>query len=132
MNCSFETPKFKNPQSLIKSVLSTVVIANIILAAVSFAKDLLLASYLGTSGEADAFYMAFFIPDNFGNNLLAASAGVACVPLFSGLFVGEEFNRLYGSLRNITLAFMIISCALAAGMLIFRNETVALVAGVLT
>ncbi len=43
-------------------------------------KDSFLAGYLGTSGVADAFFMAFFIPDMLGNNLLAAAFGITAAP----------------------------------------------------
>lgn len=73
----------------LKSV-SILVILNILLAALALIKDILLASYMGTSSEADGFLISFFIPDMIGNNLLATTIGTSCIPIFSRLYFKKD------------------------------------------
>ncbi|MFT9055429.1 MAG: lipid II flippase MurJ [Ethanoligenens sp.] len=85
-----------------RSILAVVFI-NILLAAVALFKDIILAAYLGTSAQADAFTLAFFIPDMVGNNLVAAAVGVSCVPLFARLHQDKP-----AGLRNLVIAINLL------------------------
>ena len=96
----------------LKDTVSTVILINLILAAVALLKDVFMASYLGTSGQADAFLLAYFIPDTTGNNLLAAALGTACVPVFSRLYIFRETGRLKKTVTGITVYFMFVSLLL--------------------
>lgn len=63
---------------------------NLLLAAVAMIKDMVLASFMGTTDLADAFTLAFYIPDIIGNTLVAASVGIACIPVFTAAVMTEE------------------------------------------
>jgi murein biosynthesis integral membrane protein MurJ len=99
--------------SSLKSV-STLVIINILLAALALIKDILLASYMGTSSKADGFLIAFFIPDMIGNNLLANTIGTSCIPIFSKLYTKKKsysINIVFNIINIITFlitAFVVI------------------------
>lgn len=69
---------------------------HVLLAGIAFIKDVLTASYFGTTIAADAFALAFFIPDTIGNNWLASAVGVACVPVFASLHPSGPINMNYG------------------------------------
>lgn len=75
----------------------------ILLAGIAFLKDVLIASYFGTSPVADAFTLAFFIPDTIGNNWFAAAVGVASVPIFASLHSDNQNNLKFS--RNFQLYF---------------------------
>lgn len=98
--------------------ISGILVINILLAVVAFGKDILLASYLGTSASADAFLLAFFLPDTVGNNLLAAAIGVACVPVFAH---AKEVKPPGYLLRLVSMALVTVGglsvLLLAAGFL---------------
>lgn len=87
------------------------VIVNILLAGVAFLKDILLARYFGTSYQADSLYLAFFLPDIIGNGLLAASIGIACVPVFASVAqsgINAHNNQMVKKVLVIT--FLLSSC----------------------
>lgn len=106
------TALFKITTNLFGNTVSLIIMINLILAAVALFKDVFMASYLGTSSQADAFLLAYFLPDTVGNNLLASSLGIACVPVFSRLFVANEHYRLNKSITVIILYFMVFSVLL--------------------
>jgi hypothetical protein len=54
----------------IKTSTGTLIIINIMLALVSFLKDVLLAYYIGTTAYADAVSLALLIPDIVGEIIL--------------------------------------------------------------
>jgi putative peptidoglycan lipid II flippase len=63
--------------------VNILILINLLLAGVAFIKDVLLAHYFGTSVHGDSLYIAFFLPDTIGNNLLAAAIGLSCIPVFT-------------------------------------------------
>jgi putative peptidoglycan lipid II flippase len=94
-----------------------VVIINLIVAGLSFFKDVLMAMYMGTSLEADALTLAYFIPDSIGNNLLGAGIGVACVPIFSRLRMlqpGALSRTISRTVRNYVLVALLVLAILYA------------------
>ncbi len=107
---------FKGMKDLIQNTVSTVAVINLILAATALFKDIFLAFYLGTSVQADALLLAYFIPDTAGNNLLASALGVACVPVFSRLYVTGEQLRLNRAVAGSIIYFGALSFIL---MIIF-------------
>lgn len=75
----------------------------ILLAGISFLKDLLYAVYFGTTAQADLFSLAFFLPDMVGNNLIATALSVVVVPFFTIYHVqgeGEKFHRMASTLMR--------------------------------
>ncbi|HZG78493.1 MAG TPA: lipid II flippase MurJ, partial [Paenibacillus sp.] len=79
-------------------LVGPVVLLNLGVALAAFLKDVFLAKTLGTSPEADALTIAFFLPDAIGNNLYAYAIGVVCVPLFAreAASGAAEFRRAVG------------------------------------
>lgn len=96
----------------IGGAIRSVAAINLALAAAALFKDIFMASYLGTSAEADALVLAYFIPDTVGNNLLASALGVACIPLFSRLYVAGDSRRLAGAVSACTVLFAAAATAL--------------------
>lgn len=86
-----------------------IVILNAGVAVLAFIKDLLTATYLGTSMQADAFTLAYFIPDTFGSNLLAGSIGISCVPIFSKLLATGQHARLWRTIRGLLIYALILA-----------------------
>src|SRR5690554_4316421 len=87
-------------------------IINVFTALLAFVKDIMLAAYLGTTLQADALTLAFFIPDSVGNSMLAAAISVGCIPIYSKLVVLEQYRRLQRSFRYISIRFIMISILL--------------------
>lgn len=73
-----------------KSAVGPVIIINIILSFVAVARDMALASYLGTTVQADALLLAFFVPDMIGAGLLSVSIIASCVPVYSKVYVRDK------------------------------------------
>jgi len=88
-------------QSAILGQVGMVAMLNAAVAVFAFIKDVLMASYFGTSIQADAFNLAYFIPDMLGCNLIAASLGVSCVPVFSKLSAIGQSERMWQTLRSV-------------------------------
>ncbi|WP_170206535.1 murein biosynthesis integral membrane protein MurJ [Psychrobacillus lasiicapitis] len=82
------------------------VLFNLLLAFVAFIKDIVLASYFGTSGIADAINLAFFLPDTLGNNLVGAAIGVACIPILTRLTLSKD-PMLYRQTVQKTVAVIL-------------------------
>ena len=93
--------------------ISSVALINLVLALVSLAKDLFLAGYLGTSAQADALLLAYFIVDASGNGLLGSAVGVAIIPVLAGLQASGEQQRLIKLARSLVVYSVVISTALA-------------------
>ena len=63
---------------------------NLLLAFVAFMKDMVFASYFGTSGLADSINLAFFLPDTLGNNLIGAAIAVSSIPILTKLALKQD------------------------------------------
>ncbi|BAU29708.1 murein biosynthesis integral membrane protein MurJ [Aneurinibacillus soli] len=98
-----------------------VALINLLLAIVAFGKDLMQATYFGTSPSADALTLAFFIPDTVGNNLLASAIGVACVPMFCKLLVQRETKRLQLLFIRVTVYTFLFSGGCFLLFYLFQN-----------
>lgn len=118
--------------SKISSSFKIVFIINVLLAVTAFAKDLVFAAFLGTSVEADAYWLAYFLPDLLVNNLLGMALANACIPIFSILNTDEQQNYLVRKFTNI-LFFANIFAGFLFGVLFFASkQTVGLIAAGLT
>ena len=71
-------------------LVHVLILFNLLLAFVAFIKDIVLASYFGTSGIADAINLAFFLPDTLGNNLIGAAIAVSSIPILTKLSLNED------------------------------------------
>lgn len=112
----------------VSAAIISVFAINILLAVVAFGKDVLLASYLGTSAAADAFLLAFFLPDTIGNNLLAAAIGVACVPVFAHVKAVKSEEYLARLLNAVLLSVVGLSVLLFAAGYFWREAVLSYLA----
>lgn len=108
-------------------VISVVAVINILLSAVALFKDIFLASYLGTSANADAFSLAFFIPDMSSNVLLSTAVGIGCVPLFTNLLHQKKQIALRDVFMAINLLISGIAAVLTLLIWLFREPLITLV-----
>lgn len=106
------------------SLISGIMAVNIMLAIIALMKDILTAHYLGTTAEADALLLAYFIPDNIGNILFAAAIGTACVPVFAKLSVLEEEERLNNCIRNINYSMFFLAILLFIAFYLMRYHII--------
>lgn len=90
---------------------------NLLLALVAFIKDIVLATYFGTSGIADAITLAFFLPDTLGNNLIGAAIAVASIPILTKLSLNENQKLYQETVQKIGAAviagtlFLLVLCS---------------------
>lgn len=98
-------------------------------ALLAFLKDILLAAYTGTSVEADALTIAYFLPDSMGNNILAMSIAVVCVPLFSRLHAMGHSFRLRRNIHGVTAFFLAVSAGLVLIGYLFSRPLIQAFAG---
>lgn len=110
--------------SILTSAVGGIVVINLVLAFTALLRDVFLASYLGTSSQADAFFLAYFIPDTVGNLLLAGALGVAAVPVFSRLYVANDNYRLNTVITNITIYFLLFSLFVMVISYIVRDNII--------
>ena len=85
-----------------------------------FIRDIFIASYLGSTIIADAFFVAFRIPNYFRRVFAEGAFSAAFIPVFSGLvhkknnkdsataFVNHTMSLLFFSLVGITVIFYFI------------------------
>lgn len=112
-----------------KDPVVAVVLINISLALVALLRDVFFALYLGTSAEADALLLAFFLPDTVGNNLLAAAIAASCVPCFSRLLIKNEPGHYLRCIAVAAAAFLALSLLLLALFLVFRQPLIVFFGG---
>lgn len=109
--------------------VSVVTVINVFLAGIAFLKDLLAAAYLGTTVGADAFWLAFFLPDMIVNNILIIALNSSCVTVFSRIAADGQDWRIKRAARNIFRVFSIGSVLIFLLMLLLREELVGLLGG---
>jgi putative peptidoglycan lipid II flippase len=101
-----------------RSLRSILIIAALstLLAPIALVREMLTARVLGATPEADAFFLAYFVPDTLANMLLGTALSTAAVPVFSRL------EGLRGSDLDRSVSFLCTACATAglAGVLIVR------------
>lgn len=107
-----------------KKPVAGIALLNAGVALLAFLKDLLLAAYAGTSVEADALTIAYFLPDSLGNNVLAAAIAVVCVPLFARLAALNRPQRLRRTLNAATVFFLALSVVLVLAGYLFSERLI--------
>lgn len=103
--------------------LISIIALNIALALVSFLKDTLLASYLGTSGSADTLFTAFFLPDAIGFNILGQTASLVLVPFFVTQLSEYKRKEALGVAYIAVFASVIISFLTSLILLVGENNS---------
>ncbi|MCB2295189.1 murein biosynthesis integral membrane protein MurJ [Clostridium algoriphilum] len=101
-----------------------IVVINIILAVLALLKDMFMASYFGTTVNADAFTLSFFITDMLGNNLIANAIAVSCVPLFTKIYADNDEYKLYDNLIKVNISYFILTLISFLMLLIFRDQII--------
>lgn len=104
-----------------KGAVETIILINLVLAVVAMFKDIFLASYLGTSSKADAFWLAFFLPDTMGQNLIGVALSAACIPVFSRLYVTKDYHRLRDTVTSVTVYFTTVTVILTVAFFYTRG-----------
>lgn len=89
---------------------ATFIIASLTLVSrlMGFARDVFLASQLGTSSQTDIYFTAFRLPDLIYNLLVLGTLSAAFIPVFTDLYLKskEEAWRLTSSLLNLSVLAM--------------------------
>lgn len=95
---------------------------------VGLAKDALLAAFLGVGAQADAFLLAFRIPNMLRTTFAEGSIPGALVPVSSKLLKNGEQNRVRGLLTLVMLCLAGIGLFLWGVVLMWPEKVVGLVA----
>ncbi len=94
---------------------------NILLALLAVLKDMVMASYFGTTTNADAFTLSFFITDMLGNNLIANAAAVSSIPLFTKIYMDKNEKSLYENLLYVNVLFLSLTATSVLTIFLLRN-----------
>ncbi len=95
-----------------------------------FARDALIASLLGAGGLADAFLVAFRLPNFFRRLLAEGTLSYALVPACMRLRQEDSPGRVRAFARSVlVLALLVFIAAALAGMLLAKPLTLALAPG---
>lgn len=108
-------------KKIINQGLMVLIVLNIALALVSFLKDTLLASYLGTTGNGDALFAAFFLPDAIGFNILGQTASLVLVPVFVTLLSSQRKREALGIAYIAGLVAVIAAFVVSLLLLLGKN-----------
>lgn len=122
-----QTLKFRKGKDF--KLIGSVAFINLLLAAAALMKDIMLASYLGTTYEADSLFLAFFITDMVGNNLIGSAIGTSCIPVFSKLYVNDRKEDLYKSIKAINILFFTATLIISFILMILGKSIVNYSAG---
>jgi len=88
-----------------------VALINIINVFLALLKDILMASYFGTSKAGDAFFLGFLLPDVLWNNIFSVSVAVASIPVFVDLLAKgqeREWRQLKRDLYLLLITFSVM------------------------
>ncbi len=91
------------------STVVWILVINLLVAATAFFKDVTMAAYFGTSSVADAFSVAYYIPDTLGNGVFATAVGLACVPAFSRLLTDRTKDRFLASFFRMAVGSTVVA-----------------------
>ncbi len=108
---------------------ATLIIATLTLGSrlLGFARDVFLASQLGTSSATDIYFTAFRLPDVMYNLLILGTLSAAFIPIFTEVYSKNkpEAWRLASSVLNLAIIAMGIICLL---LFIFAEPLTKLIA----
>ena len=65
-----------------------------------FVRDIFIAKYLGSTIVADAFFVAFRIPNFFRRVLAEGAYSAAIIPVFSGIITGSKNEEEASDMRS--------------------------------
>ncbi len=74
-----------------------------------FIRDILIARYLGSTVVADAFFVAFRIPNFFRRVLAEGAYSAALIPVFSGVVLNpKQFSLVLFSIQKMNVRLLIL------------------------
>lgn len=86
-----------------------VMVCNGLVAVAAFLKDVLLARYVGTSAEADAFTLSYFIADTVAGSWLSASLAAAAVTVYSKIASVDGLQHVHRVWGRSTAVFSLFA-----------------------
>ena len=72
-----------------------------------FIRDILFAKYLGSTVVADAFFVAFRIPNFFRRVLAEGAYSAALIPVFSGIVIDSKDDKEAADFVENTMSFLL-------------------------
>lgn len=102
------------------------ILFNLLLAFVAFIKDIVLATYFGTSDVADAINLAFFLPDTLGNNLIGAAIAVSSIPILTKLSLDEDPSLYQDTIQKLGAILFICTVLLVIVLLVLIEPLIQL------
>ncbi|MDP4084999.1 MAG: lipid II flippase MurJ [Bacillota bacterium] len=103
------------------NTIKLLIFFNLLLAFVAFIKDIILASYFGTSSTADAINLAFFLPDMLGNNLIGAAVAVSTIPILTKLSTRNNLLILNSTIQTFTFLIGVGTLCFSVLLLFFSG-----------
>ena len=78
-----------------------------------YLRDILIAIFVGTTAFADAFFVAFRLPNTFRRLFAEGTFNAAFVPIYSNLVSNKKEKKFTNSIFNFLLIFLLILVLLA-------------------
>ncbi|MFZ5800341.1 MAG: murein biosynthesis integral membrane protein MurJ [Candidatus Omnitrophota bacterium] len=106
INMSTNKSSPRHPHHHIAKSASLISIATVVSRVLGFIRDILIAQFFGTAQSAQAFVVAFRIPNLFRDLVGEGAANAAVVPVFSEYLAKErkeEFWKLFNVVMNLFL-----------------------------
>ena len=72
-----------------------------------FVRDILIAKYLGSTVTADAFFVAFRLPNFFRRVLAEGAYSAALIPVFSGVVIDSKDDKEAADFVENTMSFLL-------------------------
>ena len=72
-----------------------------------FFRDVLIAKYLGSTVTADAFFVAFRLPNFFRRVLAEGAYSAALIPVFSGIVIDSKDDKEAADFVENTMSFLL-------------------------
>ena len=72
-----------------------------------FVRDILIAKYLGSTVTADAFFVAFRLPNFFRRVLAEGAYSAALIPVFSGIVIDSKDDKEAADFVENTMSFLL-------------------------
>ena len=94
-------------QSLFRSFF-TVSFYTLLSRILGFVRDILIARFLGSTVTADAFFVAFRIPNFFRRVLAEGAYSAALVPVFSGIVIDSKDDHEAADFVENTMSLLLV------------------------
>jgi putative peptidoglycan lipid II flippase len=108
----------------IKTSTGTLIIINIILAGISFLKDVLQTYYVGTTAFADALSLALLIPNMVGGSIIESTICVSIIPILASRFLSKKIDAYNKIIFNSIFIFGLLSFLIIIIVLMFKTAII--------